>query len=293
MHTSLNTAGSNNYFRPVGTAFLQTNEEKILPRSSFKVAFSIRPVFPSMMHRAQQGIHLSGMAVLTPTATAHLSVLRPAASALASPARLHRASTPCKASFFSVGQHPILPKVMGKNWLVWEIRLSQDRNGWTRGWRICTLWRWWKERVFVVLTPEEGKAPQGHLSTPMHWDDQREQVRKKINPKVSIHLLRSSSTSLWLFFQETFEGTEGPWGVMMWCFSSTQCYHLCTRKIRTLHCSFVDWKLSAFFMFGTEQFIQMFMAWTIICLGTGQPIKCTFTWHHITTQCWHQLSNEI
>lgn len=183
MHTSLNTAGSNNYFRPVGTVFLQTNEEKISPRSSFKVAFSIRPVFPSMMHRAQQGIHLSGMAVLTPTVTAHISVLTPAASALASPAPLHRASTPCKASFFSAGQHPILPKVMGKNWLVWEIRLSQDRNGWTRGWRICTLWRWWKERVFVVLTPEEGKAPQGHLSTPMHWDGQREQVRKKINPK--------------------------------------------------------------------------------------------------------------
>lgn len=221
------------------------------------------------MRKAQQGINLSGMTPQTPTVQSHTTPQSTQTCCFSPhlPISRHRDSSPCKASFFSVGEYPIksLPKVMEKNSLVREIRLSQDRNGWTRGRTICTLWRWWEERVFMVPTPQEGKAPRGHLSTPMKWNDQREQLRKKLIQRLLHICWDPLPQSPWCFFQEIFEGIVGPWGVMMCCQN-----HLVAPITTTSlhpghsgHFSVALWSAHflPFFTFGTEKLFWMFMVW--------------------------------
>lgn len=73
-----------------------------------------------------------------------------------------------------------------------------------------------EKSVFMVHTPQEHKAPQGHLSTAMQWEDQREQVRKKLIQGFLHIFWDPLPQSPRCFFKEILEGTVGPWGAMMW-----------------------------------------------------------------------------
>lgn len=69
-------------------------------------------------------------------------------------------------------------------------------------------------------SPTWGKAPQGYLSTPM-WSDLPGGGVGDINWEASALPLTPHSSILLTFYQEIFEGTVRPCGVMMWLSHTT------------------------------------------------------------------------
>lgn len=139
----------------------------------------------------------------------------------------------------------------------------------------------------MVPTLQEGKAPWGHLSTPMKWDDQREQVRKKLIQRLLHNCWDPLPQPPRCFFEEIFEGTVRPWGVMMWCqncsvesIAITSLHpghsgHFSVALGLQIFCLFLCLMLKSYFK------CSWYGAKHSSCLGTGEPIKCTLTWHHI------------
>lgn len=124
-------------------------------------------------------------------------------------------------------------------------------------------------------SPTWGKAPQGYLSTPM-WSDLPGGGVGDINWEASALPLTPHSSILLTFYQEIFEGTVRPCGVMMWLSHTTNNSVVSITTFlrsdspgnsdRPFQWSFVvcrlsDFGWSFFFLFGIEKLFQMSRVW--------------------------------